>query len=105
MFTEELFGEVGEEKEVQGIVSKLMEARSTKSYESYRLVARLVSKTSLALLVTPLKQVGRVKCVVGCIGQSIVCEGVGCRVGCGVCCGVCWVWCVERQDVGWWCLL
>ena len=65
---EELFGEVGEEKEVQGIVSKLVEARSSKSYESYRLVARLVSKTSLALLVTPLKQVGRGMCVVGCVG-------------------------------------
>ena len=57
MFNEELFGFVSEEKEVQGIVSQLFEARTTKSVVSYGLLAGVVSKESLRLLISPLQTV------------------------------------------------
>ena len=55
IFNEELFGEVGEEKEVEGIVSKLFEARTTKSLDSYGILAKVVSKYTLPKLILPLK--------------------------------------------------
>ena len=55
IFNEELFGEIGEEKEVEGIVSKLFEARTTKSVDSYGILAKVVSKYTLPKLVLPLK--------------------------------------------------
>ena len=55
VFNEELFGEVGEEKEVEGIVSKLFEAKTTKSLDSYGLLAKVVSKHTLPKLIMPLK--------------------------------------------------
>jgi len=55
IFNEELFGEVSEEKEVEGIVSKLFEARTTKSLDSYGMLAKVVSKTTLPKLIQPLK--------------------------------------------------
>ena len=48
---------VAEEKDVQGILSKLFEARSSKSYDSYGLVAKYVSPGSLANIILPLKKV------------------------------------------------
>jgi len=55
IFNEELFGEIGEEKEVEGIVSKLFEARTTKSVDSYGILAKVVSKYTLRKLILPLK--------------------------------------------------
>ena len=55
IFNEELFGEVSEEKEVDGIVSKLFEAKTTKSLESYGILAKVVSKYTLPKLILPLK--------------------------------------------------
>ena len=55
IFNEELFGEVGEEKEVEGIVSKLFEARTTKSLDSYGILVKIVSKYTLPKLILPLK--------------------------------------------------
>ena len=57
VFNEEIFGEVSEEKEVEGITAKVFEARSSKSYESYELMAKYISKRSLTTLVQPLKEV------------------------------------------------
>ena len=57
IFNEELFGELAEEKEVGAITSKLYEAKSSKSYDSYGIMAKFVSKHSLANLVKPLVQV------------------------------------------------
>ncbi|XP_066264950.1 small subunit processome component 20 homolog [Branchiostoma lanceolatum] len=57
VFNEELFGKLSEEKEVEGITSKLKEAKSSKSSDSYETLAKFVSKTSLARLVLPLKEV------------------------------------------------
>uniref|UniRef100_S4RGK7 U3 small nucleolar RNA-associated protein 20 domain-containing protein n=1 Tax=Petromyzon marinus TaxID=7757 RepID=S4RGK7_PETMA len=54
---DELFGEVAEEKEVQGIVRKSMEARSCKSYDTYELLGQFVSCSHVAALIHPLKQV------------------------------------------------
>lgn len=57
IFNNELFGAVAEEKEVKGIVSKLMEARHSKSMDSYELLARFCSKESITSLILPLKEV------------------------------------------------
>ncbi|XP_078664356.1 small subunit processome component 20 homolog isoform X2 [Branchiostoma floridae x Branchiostoma belcheri] len=57
VLNEELFGKLAEEKEVEGITSKLKEAKSSKSSDSYEMLAKFVSKTSLARLVLPLKEV------------------------------------------------
>lgn len=59
IFNDELFGAVAEEKEVKGIVSKLMEARHSKSMDSYEVLARFCSKESITKLILPLKEVSR----------------------------------------------
>ncbi|XP_056281018.1 small subunit processome component 20 homolog isoform X2 [Pseudoliparis swirei] len=56
IFNNELFGPVAEEKEVKGIVSKLMEARHSKSMDSYELLARFCSKDSVTKFLLPLKE-------------------------------------------------
>lgn len=61
IFNNELFGAVAEEKEVKGIVSKLMEARHSKSMDSYELLAQFCSKESITSLILPLKEVSREK--------------------------------------------
>ncbi|XP_068162452.1 small subunit processome component 20 homolog [Antennarius striatus] len=57
IFNNELFGAVAEEKEVKGIVSKLMEARHSKSMDSYELLAQFCSKESITKFVLPLKEI------------------------------------------------
>ncbi|XP_033113828.1 small subunit processome component 20 homolog isoform X2 [Anneissia japonica] len=57
VFNSELFGDVAEEKDVAGIVVKLLEAKSTKSYDSYQLVSQKISQSSLTPLILPLKEV------------------------------------------------
>ncbi|XP_030576149.1 small subunit processome component 20 homolog isoform X2 [Archocentrus centrarchus] len=57
IFNNELFGKVAEEKEVKGIVSKLMEARHSKSMDSYELLAQFCSKESITKLILPLKEI------------------------------------------------
>ncbi|XP_077399499.1 small subunit processome component 20 homolog [Vanacampus margaritifer] len=57
IFNNELFGVVAEEKEVKGIVSKLMEARHSKSMDSYQFLAQFCSKESITALVLPLKEI------------------------------------------------
>ncbi len=57
IFNNELFGAVAEEKEVKGIVSKLMEARHSKSMDSYELLAQFCSKESVTKFILPLKEV------------------------------------------------
>ncbi|XP_066447495.1 small subunit processome component 20 homolog [Eleutherodactylus coqui] len=57
IFNHELFGDIAEEKEVRGIVSKVMEARSSKSYDSYELLAEFVGKDHVIKLILPLKEV------------------------------------------------
>ncbi|XP_061495457.1 small subunit processome component 20 homolog isoform X2 [Rhineura floridana] len=57
IFNHELFGEVAEEKEVKGIVSKVMEARRSKSYDSYEILAKYIGKDQVAKLILPLKEI------------------------------------------------
>ncbi|KAG8578422.1 hypothetical protein GDO81_010484 [Engystomops pustulosus] len=57
IFNHELFGNVAEEKEVKGIVSKVMEARSSKSFDSYEILAKFVGKEYVVKLILPLKEV------------------------------------------------
>uniref|UniRef100_A0A3Q3Q499 Uncharacterized protein n=1 Tax=Monopterus albus TaxID=43700 RepID=A0A3Q3Q499_MONAL len=57
IFNNELFGAVAEEKEVKKIVSKLMEARHSKSMDSYELLAKFCSKESITKLILPLKEI------------------------------------------------
>ena len=59
IFNNELFGPVAEEKEVKGIASKSMEARHSKSMDSYELVARYCGKECVTQLILPLKEVGK----------------------------------------------
>ncbi|XP_075065353.1 small subunit processome component 20 homolog [Mixophyes fleayi] len=57
IFNHELFGDIAEEKEVKGIVSKVMEARSSKSYDSYELLAQFIGRDQVVQLILPLKEV------------------------------------------------
>lgn len=57
IFNNELFGNIAEEKEVKGIVSKVMEARSSKSFDSYELLAQFIGKEHVIKLILPLKEV------------------------------------------------
>ncbi|XP_015276790.1 PREDICTED: small subunit processome component 20 homolog [Gekko japonicus] len=57
IFNHELFGEVAEEKEVKAIVSKAMEARRSKSYDSYEILAKYVGKNHVTKLILPLKEI------------------------------------------------
>ena len=54
---EELFGSVAEEKEVEGITGKLKEAKSTKSFEIYKIISKFVTKETLPKIILPLKEV------------------------------------------------
>ena len=63
VFNQELFGAVSEEKEVEGIVGKLFEARSIKAYDCYEVVSKFVGQGSITKLIAPLKEV---RCHVVC---------------------------------------
>lgn len=60
IFNQELFGTVAEEKEVKGIVSKVMEARKNKSYDSYEILGKFIGKGQVTKLILPLKEVRKV---------------------------------------------
>ncbi|XP_060759153.1 small subunit processome component 20 homolog [Neoarius graeffei] len=55
IFNNELFGSLAEEKEIKGIVSKVMEARHSKSSDSYELLAQFCSQERVTQLILPLK--------------------------------------------------
>ncbi|XP_003269959.1 small subunit processome component 20 homolog [Nomascus leucogenys] len=57
MFNHELFGAVAEEKEVKQILSKVMEARRSKSYDSYEILGKFVGKDQITKLILPLKEI------------------------------------------------
>uniref|UniRef100_A0AAR2JK74 UTP20 small subunit processome component n=1 Tax=Pygocentrus nattereri TaxID=42514 RepID=A0AAR2JK74_PYGNA len=57
IFNNELFGSLAEEKDVRGIVSKVMEARHSKSSDSYELLAQFCSQERVTQLIVPLKEV------------------------------------------------
>ncbi|XP_053937766.1 small subunit processome component 20 homolog [Cuculus canorus] len=57
IFNQELFGNVAEEKEVKGIVSKVMEARKSKSFDSYEILGKFIGKGQVTKLILPLKEI------------------------------------------------
>ncbi|XP_054974485.1 small subunit processome component 20 homolog [Sorex araneus] len=57
IFNHELFGAVAEEKEVKQILSKVMEARRSKSYDSYEILGRFLGKEQVTKLIIPLKEI------------------------------------------------
>lgn len=57
IFNHELFGALAEEKEVKQILSKVMEARRSKSYDSYEILGKFVGKQQVTKLILPLKEV------------------------------------------------
>ncbi|POI36058.1 hypothetical protein CIB84_000191 [Bambusicola thoracicus] len=57
IFNQELFGDVAEEKEVKGIVTKVMEARKNKSYDSYEILGKYIGKGQVTKLILPLKEI------------------------------------------------
>lgn len=48
---------MAEEKEVKQILSKVMEARRSKSYESYEILGKFVGRDQVTKLILPLKEV------------------------------------------------
>lgn len=58
VLVEDIFGEPAREREVDKISTKLPEARSTKSFESFEIVAKKISASQIMVIMTPLKQVG-----------------------------------------------
>uniref|UniRef100_A0A6Q2ZBS3 UTP20 small subunit processome component n=1 Tax=Esox lucius TaxID=8010 RepID=A0A6Q2ZBS3_ESOLU len=57
IFNNELFGALAEEKEVKGIVSKLMEARHSKSMDSYEFLGQYSGKDRVIQLILPMKDI------------------------------------------------
>lgn len=57
IFNNELFGAVAEEKDIKGIVSKVMEARHSKSSDSYELLGQFCGQERVIHLILPLKEI------------------------------------------------
>ncbi|XP_029678623.1 small subunit processome component 20 homolog [Formica exsecta] len=53
----DLFGLTAEEKEIAGIVKNVSEARSTKSFDIFHILAEFITKSCLLDLILPLKEV------------------------------------------------
>ncbi|KPM07011.1 DRIM domain containing protein [Sarcoptes scabiei] len=51
----ELFGQLSEEKEISKIVTKTVEAKSTRSYEIYQTMAQFASENSLPIIIESIK--------------------------------------------------
>lgn len=56
VFTQELFSDVGDEKEVKQIVAKVFEAKHTSSFNSFEIVAKYITPSYLVELIKPLNQ-------------------------------------------------
>lgn len=57
IFIDDIFGETSEEKEVEAIANKLKEARSTKSFESFSILAKFITPPKFSALLEPVKTV------------------------------------------------
>ncbi|XP_056312047.1 small subunit processome component 20 homolog [Danio aesculapii] len=57
IFNNELFGAVADEKDIKGIVSKVMEARHSKSSDSYEFLGQFCGQERVISLILPLKEV------------------------------------------------
>ncbi|KAJ8006735.1 hypothetical protein DPEC_G00110300 [Dallia pectoralis] len=57
VFNNELFGALADEKEVKGITSKLMEARHSKSMDSYEFLGKYSGKDRVIQLILPMKDI------------------------------------------------
>ncbi|XP_051172265.1 small subunit processome component 20 homolog [Leptopilina boulardi] len=53
----DLFGLTADEKEVAGIIKNVSEAKSTKSYDIFHIMAEFISETCLIDIIVPLKEV------------------------------------------------
>ncbi|XP_071832829.1 small subunit processome component 20 homolog isoform X3 [Apostichopus japonicus] len=52
----ELFGDLSEEKEVAAIISKVPEAKGTRSYDCYEIIGKVIGEGALTMLILPLKE-------------------------------------------------
>ncbi len=59
VFHSELFSDISDEKDVKQIVAKIMEAKTTSSYNSYEIVAKYISQNCLIELIKPLNEVNK----------------------------------------------
>ena len=57
VFHSELFSDVSDEKDVKQIVAKIMEAKTTSSYNSYEIISKYISQNCLLELIKPLNEV------------------------------------------------
>lgn len=76
IFNQELFGNVAEEKEVKGIVSKIMEARKNKSYDSYEILGKFIGRSQVTKLILPLKEVRKVSQSLSNCEHSQFCKAI-----------------------------
>lgn len=53
----DLFGRASEEKEVNQIVGKVLEARATRSFDTFRILSKYVSERYLLDILLPMKEV------------------------------------------------
>lgn len=53
----DLFGQTAEEKEITGIVKSVSEAKSTKSFDIFHILAEFITESCLLDLIVPLKEV------------------------------------------------
>lgn len=58
VLVEDLFGEAAKEREVEKIANKLPEAKTSKSFDTFEILAKFAGTRSLTGLVSPLKEVG-----------------------------------------------
>ncbi|ORY03876.1 hypothetical protein K493DRAFT_276201 [Basidiobolus meristosporus CBS 931.73] len=54
---EDVFGEVGVEKETEEITNKMKEAKTHKSFESFELIGRIIRFKSIGVLLVPFKEI------------------------------------------------
>ena len=54
---QDLFGDVAEEKEVEGITGKLHEAKAVKSFDTFELISKFASSAYVMQIIVPLKEV------------------------------------------------
>ncbi|KAJ3091156.1 U3 snoRNP protein [Quaeritorhiza haematococci] len=57
IFVNDIFGETGEEREVEELKGKLKEMKTSKSFDSFELVAKIIGFRCVSLLLLPLKEI------------------------------------------------
>ncbi|KAJ3212818.1 U3 snoRNP protein, partial [Clydaea vesicula] len=57
IFVADIFGEIGDEKEADELRGKMREIKKTKSYDSFELLSKMISMSTVTSLLLPLKEI------------------------------------------------